>query len=180
MLIALLYPEGGRGKTPRHMEFSGERLRLARFVLRYASDLLDPVRSGAISLDNAYEEARIRKGRAETYEARFNALKAAAPDLAEMVTDGPLNLEEAQAALDQRVSEERRRKMDMARLIFPWRIELGRIDDRQRVLCNDFVLVKSLAASLRGSFAQIPDTDQRTGPGALRLKLGLEVHDFFI
>jgi hypothetical protein len=48
MLIALLYPEGGRGKTPRHVEFSGERLRLARFVLRYASDLLDPVRSIAI------------------------------------------------------------------------------------------------------------------------------------
>jgi hypothetical protein len=27
MLIAVLYPEGGRGKTPRHVEFSGERLR---------------------------------------------------------------------------------------------------------------------------------------------------------
>jgi hypothetical protein len=78
MLMAILYPEGGRGKTPRHVEFSGERLRLARFVLRYASDLLDPVRSGAISLDNAYEEARIRKGRAETYESRFESLKASA------------------------------------------------------------------------------------------------------
>jgi hypothetical protein len=58
MLIAILYPEGGRGKTPRHVEFSGERIRQARFVLRYASDLLDSVRSGAISLDNAYGEVQ--------------------------------------------------------------------------------------------------------------------------
>jgi hypothetical protein len=63
------------------------------------------VRSGAISLNNAYEEARVRKGRSETYESRFNALKSAALDLADRVTDGPLNLEEAQAALDQRVSD---------------------------------------------------------------------------
>jgi hypothetical protein len=35
-------------------------------VLRYASDLLDPVRSGAMSLNKAYEEARIRKGQADT------------------------------------------------------------------------------------------------------------------
>jgi hypothetical protein len=110
MLIAILHPEGGRGKTPIQLEFSGERLRQARFVLRYAPDLLDPVRSGALSLNNAYEEARLRKGRTETYEARFNALKEAAPDLADMVTDGQLNLEEAQAAYDQRVSEQRREK----------------------------------------------------------------------
>jgi hypothetical protein len=66
-------------------------------VLHHASDLADSVLAGSISLDNAYEEARIRKGRAETYKSRFNALKAAAPDLTEMVTDGPLNLEEAHA-----------------------------------------------------------------------------------
>jgi hypothetical protein len=67
----------------------------AAVVLKHAPDLADSVLNGSISLDNAYEEARIRKGRAETYESRFNALKAAAPGLAEMVTDGPLNLEEA-------------------------------------------------------------------------------------
>ncbi len=47
------------------------------------------------------KKARIRKGRAETYEARFNALKAAAPDLAEMVIEEKLSLEEAEAAAKQ-------------------------------------------------------------------------------
>ena len=89
----------------------------AAVVLKHAPDLANNVIMGHLSLDNAYEEARVRKGRAETYESRFNALKAAAPDLAEMVTDGPLNLEEAQAAYDQRVSEEERRKKGMARCL---------------------------------------------------------------
>jgi hypothetical protein len=58
-----------------------ESIRQARFVLNHASDLADSVRSGALSLDNAFEQARIRKGQAETHETRFNALKAAASDL---------------------------------------------------------------------------------------------------
>jgi ParB-like chromosome segregation protein Spo0J len=96
---------------------SQQRISQARTILRHASDLADSVRNGSISIDNAYEEARIRKGRAETHESRFNALKAAALDLADMVTDGQLNLEEAQAALDQRVSQEDRRKKGMARCL---------------------------------------------------------------
>jgi hypothetical protein len=104
------------------------RVAYAFTILRHAPDLAASVIAGSISLDNAYEEARIRKGRAETYEARFDALKATAPDLADMVTDGPLNLEEAQAAYDQRVSEEGRRKKGMARLIFPWRLKLGGVN----------------------------------------------------
>jgi hypothetical protein len=51
----------------------------ARTVLRYAPDLVNSILAGSLSLDNAYEEARIRKGQAETYESRFNALKAASP-----------------------------------------------------------------------------------------------------
>ncbi len=70
----------------------------ASIVLRYAPDLADQVRNGFLSLDKAYEEARIRKGQADSYESRFNALKAAAPDLADLVIDGQLQLEEAQEA----------------------------------------------------------------------------------
>jgi ParB-like nuclease domain len=51
----------------------------ARTVLHHAPDLADPVIAGSISLDNAYEEARVRKGRAETYEARFNSLSRHSP-----------------------------------------------------------------------------------------------------
>jgi hypothetical protein len=89
----------------------------ARTVLNHAPDLANSIIAGSISLDNAYDEARIRKGRAETHESRFNALKAGAPDLADMVVEGQLNLEEAQAAYDQRAAEEQRRKMGMARCL---------------------------------------------------------------
>jgi hypothetical protein len=84
-----------------------ERIRQARFVLCYGPELAESVINGSISLDNAYEEARIRKGRSETHESRFNALKAAAPDLADLVVEDKLTLEEAQVAYDERVSEER-------------------------------------------------------------------------
>lgn len=57
------------GDNPKTLE---NRLSQARTVLRHASDLADSVLAGSLSLDNAYEEARIRKGRAETYESRFN------------------------------------------------------------------------------------------------------------
>ncbi|MDQ3959507.1 MAG: hypothetical protein M3255_04290 [Pseudomonadota bacterium] len=85
IVVARIYPEpekGGRGKNSSvSKEFSGARLSLARFVLRYAPDLADSVLAGSPSIDNAYEEARIRKGQAETYESRFLSLKAMAPDL---------------------------------------------------------------------------------------------------
>jgi hypothetical protein len=118
MLIAMLYPDpekGGRGKNSKlNLEFSGMRLSQARTVLRYAPDLLDPVRSGAISLNNAYEEARIRKGRAETHESRFESLKVAASDLAELVVEGQLSLEEAEAALRERQERIHRDKVLLA------------------------------------------------------------------
>jgi polyhydroxyalkanoate synthesis regulator phasin len=82
--------------------------------VRYASDLADPVRDGSISLDNAYEEARIRKGRADTHESRFNALKVAASDLADLVVEGQLNLEEAEAAYEERLSQIRRENIGVA------------------------------------------------------------------
>jgi hypothetical protein len=72
------------------------------------------VRSGAISLNNAYEEARIRKGRAESHESRFESLKAAAPDLVDMVVNGSLTLEEAEAALRERQERIHRDKVLLA------------------------------------------------------------------
>jgi ParB-like chromosome segregation protein Spo0J len=90
------------------------RIVQANVVLHHAPDLADQVITGSLSLDNAYEEARVRKGRAETYESRFNALKAAAPDLAEMVVEEKLKLEEAQAAEQERAEQVRIRKKLLA------------------------------------------------------------------
>lgn len=136
-VTARLKPETTMGRNSDVKELatnlgvSSEYLRKARFVLRYASDLGDPVIKGSISLENAYEEARIRKGRAETHEARFERLKAAAPDLAEMVIEERLGLEEAQVALDERLSRIRRAtlpfsmvrkksKVYPSRILAPW------------------------------------------------------------
>lgn len=118
VLVAKIYPEpekGGRNKNAViTTEFSSGLLSQARTVLRHAPDLADHVINGSLSLDKAYEEARIRKGRADTYEARFNALKAAAPDLAEMVVEEKLTLEEAEAAQREREEKARRGKRLLA------------------------------------------------------------------
>jgi hypothetical protein len=68
IVVARIYPEpekGGRGKKSSvTKEFSDERLSLARTVIRHAPDLASSVLAGTLSLENAFEEARIRKGRA--------------------------------------------------------------------------------------------------------------------
>ena len=86
----------------------------ASIVLHHAPDLTASVIAGHLPLDNAYEEARICKGRAETYESRFTALKAAAPDLAEVVVEEKLSLEEAAAAERERAEQVRIRKKLLA------------------------------------------------------------------
>jgi hypothetical protein len=43
----------------------------ARTVIRHAPDLAASVLAGSLSLDKAYEEARIRKGQADTYDSTF-------------------------------------------------------------------------------------------------------------
>jgi prolyl-tRNA editing enzyme YbaK/EbsC (Cys-tRNA(Pro) deacylase) len=45
------------------------RIVQASVVLRHAPDLAPQVIAGHLSLDNAYAEAKVRKGRAETFEA---------------------------------------------------------------------------------------------------------------
>jgi hypothetical protein len=102
MAVAMIYPEPKRGVHSEFQnetgEFSKAYLSRARTVLRHAPDLAEHVINGSLSLDKAYEEARIRKGQADTYESRFNALKEAAPELADMVVNDQLNLAEAEAA----------------------------------------------------------------------------------
>jgi hypothetical protein len=74
MAVAKIYPESaGQGKKDvglniaRSGDVATQRIREARTVLRYAPDLADQVLTGSLSLDKAYEEARICKGQADTY-----------------------------------------------------------------------------------------------------------------
>jgi hypothetical protein len=83
MAVAMIYPEKGRGKTPRNLEFSAERVRQARAVLHWSPELSDGVLSGAESLDRAYAIASSRKIDAEAPALRLEALrgKGSAPQL---------------------------------------------------------------------------------------------------
>jgi hypothetical protein len=115
MIMAKIYPDRTpRGQSSVSKGITYERVSLARIVLRHAPNLAESVIAGSLSLDKAYEEARIRKGQADTYESRFNALKESAPDLAELVVEERLGLEEAQVALDERLSRIRRDKIGLA------------------------------------------------------------------
>ena len=61
MAVAKIYPDGGRGQTPRNLDFSAERVRQARTVFHEAPDLVNGVLAGTPSLDEAYQEAIRRK-----------------------------------------------------------------------------------------------------------------------
>jgi hypothetical protein len=80
MAVAKIYPDRTpRGQSSVSEGITYERVSSARTVLRHAPDLADQVIAGSLSLDKAYEEARLRKGQADTYEARFQSLKPRRP-----------------------------------------------------------------------------------------------------
>lgn len=116
MVVAKISPESQQGKRTsiKTIEVSPGYVNHACIVLQHAPDLAASVLAGSISLDNAYEEARIRKGRAETHESRFHKLKVDAPDLAEMVVEEKLTLEEAEAAERERAERTRCNKKLLA------------------------------------------------------------------
>lgn len=89
----------------------------ASTILHHAPDLADQVINGSLSLDKAYEEAKIRKGQVDLYDYRFNLVKRDGPDLAELVIEGQLTLEEAEAALRERMERIHRNKILLAQAL---------------------------------------------------------------
>lgn len=93
----------------------------ANVVLRHAPDLAELVLSGGMFLDDAYAKARARKVEQET-EAEADAralaettvkaarLQAAAPDLADLVAEWRMSLDEAMSVLEKREHEEQERR----------------------------------------------------------------------
>ncbi|WP_327253623.1 ParB N-terminal domain-containing protein [Streptomyces sp. NBC_01244] len=85
------------------------RLSNATTVLKYDPELAEKVRVGTVRLDAAYETVRRRKEQVAALLALQDRLRQHAPDLADQVIEESLTLEEATAALDQRIEEERLR-----------------------------------------------------------------------
>ncbi|MFB6535410.1 ParB N-terminal domain-containing protein [Streptomyces noursei] len=82
------------------------RLSNAVTVLNHSPHLAEQVRTGALTLDAAYNTVRENKARAAAIQAQHNRLREHAPDLAEQVSEGLLTLADATTALDQRQHEE--------------------------------------------------------------------------
>lgn len=114
MVVAKAYPDeaaGGRGKksvaTTRFPMVSTSKLAHARTVLQFAPDLVDGVLAGRDSLDAAYRIAVERKQAADSVEAKMARLRKAAPDLADLVTEERMKLDEAIAAQAERERQTR-------------------------------------------------------------------------
>lgn len=118
MAAARLYPDGGGGrgnkdparKSAVTADFSQRHLQRARAVLRDAPDLADAVTAGATPLTAAYEEARERRERAESEQARLTRLAERHPGLAEQVETGDLTLAGAESDAKERDRQENERR----------------------------------------------------------------------
>ncbi|WP_436787918.1 ParB/RepB/Spo0J family partition protein [Yinghuangia sp. YIM S10712] len=107
-MIAAIARSGTRHSlraTANAAQLSRSRVTDADFVLRYASDLADHVRTGAISLDEALATARRRKTAITDHQARFASLEASAPDLARRIREEEMTLADAETAARQRRKE---------------------------------------------------------------------------
>ena len=112
--MAMLYPEpekGGRGKKSERVAetttFSLSRLTQARAVLRFSRPMAEAVLKGDVSLDEALKKVEAERQQAEGNGARMERLRRAAPDLAELIAEERMSLNEANAAWMER--EARRR-----------------------------------------------------------------------
>ena len=108
MSIAMLYPdpERGRGKIdPARKEtetVSFSRIKVARQVFRSDPDLALRVRDGAVSFDKALEEIIEKQKRLTTVDEHTARLRKDAPNLADLVGEERMTLDDAIAALDER------------------------------------------------------------------------------
>jgi hypothetical protein len=111
--LALLYP-GGQGKADEAGKTSAEtaevsirRLQQARQVGRHSTELLHAVRDGVVALDEALKQVQEARKSLETNEAQLARLRAKAQDLADLVNEDRMPLNEAIAAFNQREAEQK-------------------------------------------------------------------------
>jgi ParB-like chromosome segregation protein Spo0J len=111
MALAMIYPEAAKLRrsglsVTERQNVTAERLSLARLVLRYGPDDLAPeVLAGSRSLDDAYTEAKKRRDDRETKDDKMATLRAEAPEIADLVTEGTLTLAAGIIELEQRKAE---------------------------------------------------------------------------
>jgi vacuolar-type H+-ATPase subunit I/STV1 len=77
-------------------------LRDARQVYRFSPELAYAVRDGVESLDAALAKIVAERTKLDSKEAKFTRLRSGASDLAELVDEARMSLDDALAALDDR------------------------------------------------------------------------------
>ena len=117
MAWAMLFPKPEKlkrkGDVPRG-DFSKQSLSKARIVLDYSEPLARQVRDG-LPLNDAYEDVRDAKKRGQSDDAKRAALEEEAPDLAALVEEEKMKLNEAHAAMLER-RRERQTAIEQAKL----------------------------------------------------------------
>lgn len=115
MAVAMVYPEstnkGGRGKTcgkfPQVYRFDRTMLSDARTILRQAPDLARKVLSGIIPIYKASEELEERSEEEEDDTERLRKLKKRYSDLADLVSNDEMTIEEAEKEASNRDEEQK-------------------------------------------------------------------------
>jgi hypothetical protein len=116
IVLAMIYPEptaykrGGNSLETKELGFSAARLSQARAVLRHSRELAEAVLAGVSSFDYALSVAQEAARDAATAEKRLERLRAMAPDLADLIAEGRLTLDEALRTAEERRNQERMRR----------------------------------------------------------------------
>jgi hypothetical protein len=117
MALAMIYPESPRGRgnvDPARKEtesgsFSYSLLKEARVILRFSEELAQDVLHRGKTFDAALAEARKAGQERRSHDYQLNELRRLVPDVAAMVEDGRLTLEQGRDQLGQRQQEVRSR-----------------------------------------------------------------------
>jgi hypothetical protein len=126
MALALIYPEsekGGRGKkgvansAAKLGGFSRDRVDQARKIVGHSRELALAVLADVTPLDDALEQVKQAEKARQSVESKLERLRASAPDLADLVADERLGLDEAIAALDKRRAQEREQREATLRVV---------------------------------------------------------------
>ncbi|MGW6393118.1 plasmid replication/partition related protein [Streptomyces sp. NPDC055103] len=119
-----LREQDGRSPKEQTARSLGEQLGVAlavmgraSTVLQHAPDLVDPVISGAMGLNEAYAVAQEHKAKASSAEVQLARLREEDPVLANRVVEGDLTLAGAWAERTERVEEDKRQRRVATRLL---------------------------------------------------------------
>jgi predicted nucleic acid-binding Zn-ribbon protein len=126
MGLAFLFPEPERGRGKKDearkeietSSFSYARVKQARAVLRHSRELAEAVRDGTIKLDDALERIKNERKELESAETKLARLRAEAPDLADLVNEDRIALNEAYSALEQRQHEAAEKEKSLRETLF--------------------------------------------------------------